>query len=303
MRCSPGTGRTRRGQTLPIRVMCVDAGYATQDVYAWVRQHPQASWGPAGAAARQPRTAVAVKGRDQDTALLLSVSRADAGGKRRGLRVWSVGTPVAKGELYRWLKLEWPTDEALEAGASYPPGACHFPQYGEEYFKQLTAERLVTRIVKGFPRGSWEKEPGRRNEALDCRVYARAAAAICGIDRWPDARWRELERYVGREEPAVPAAAEPSATPHACSPQLAPRAARGLAQPRQAPLVVGSLSRSVTRWMAANVAVAQDPAGNLKPAKDKSTERIDGIVAAIMAIGRAMVAQEEPQPSYSMFFV
>ena len=166
------------GQTLPIRVMCVDAGYATQDVYAWVRQHPQASWGPAGAAARQPRTAVAVKGRDQDTALLLSVSRADAGSRRRGLRVWSVGTPVAKGELYRWLKLEWPTEEALAEGASYPPGACHFPQYGEEYFKQLTAERLVTRIVKGFPRGSWEKEPGRRNEALDCRVYARAAAAI-----------------------------------------------------------------------------------------------------------------------------
>jgi phage terminase large subunit-like protein len=57
----------------------------------------------------------------------------------------------------------------------------------------------------------------------------------------------------------------------------------------------------VTRWMAANVAVAQDPAGNLKPAKDKSTERIDGIVATIMAIGRAIVAQEEPQPQYSVF--
>ena len=54
--------------------------------------------------------------------------------------------------------------------------------------------------------------------------------------------------------------------------------------------------------MAANVAVAQDPAGNLKPAKDKSTDRIDGIVAAIMAIGRAMVAQEEPQPEYTLFF-
>jgi phage terminase large subunit-like protein len=50
--------------------------------------------------------------------------------------------------------------------------------------------------------------------------------------------------------------------------------------------------------LAANVAVAQDPAGNVKPAKDKSTERIDGIVAAIMAIGRAMVAQDEPQVSY-----
>jgi hypothetical protein len=60
---------------------------------------------------------------------------------------------------------------------------------------------------------------------------------------------------------------------------------------------------ALTRWMAANVAVAQDPAGNLKPAKDKSTERIDGIVALIMAIGRAMVAQEEPEPEYSLHFV
>jgi phage terminase large subunit-like protein len=55
--------------------------------------------------------------------------------------------------------------------------------------------------------------------------------------------------------------------------------------------------------MAANVAFALDPAGNLKPAKDKSTERIDGIVATIMAIGRAMVAQEEPKAEYQMFFL
>jgi phage terminase large subunit GpA-like protein len=206
------------GHTLPIRVMCVDAGYATQDVYAWVRQHPQASWGPAGAAARQPRTAVAVKGRDRDTALLLSVSKADAGGRRRGLRVWSVGTPVAKGELYRWLKLEWPTGEALEAGAGFPPGACHFPQYGEEYFRQLTAERLVTRIIKGFPRGSWEKEPGRRNEALDCRVYARAAASIYGLDRFDERHWRRMEEALARtverdDEPYAPS--PPSVRPPA----------------------------------------------------------------------------------------
>jgi Phage terminase large subunit (GpA) len=113
-----------------------------------------------------------------------------------------------KGELYRWLKLEWPTEEALDAGANHPPGACHFPQYGEEYFKQLTAERLVTRIVKGFPRGSWEKEPGRRNEALDCRVYARAAAAIYGLDRFEERHWRRMEealaRTVGQDEPALP---------------------------------------------------------------------------------------------------
>ncbi len=49
----------------------------------------------------------------------------------------------------------------------------------------------------------------------------------------------------------------------------------------------------VLRWMAGNVAVAQDPAGNMKPAKDKSTERIDGIVALVMAIGRAIVVTDE----------
>ena len=45
--------------------------------------------------------------------------------------------------------------------------------------------------------------------------------------------------------------------------------------------------------MAGNVAVAQDPAGNLKPARDKSFEKIDGIVAVIMALGRAMLEPEE----------
>ena len=57
-----------------------------------------------------------------------------------------------------------------------------------------------------------------------------------------------------------------------------------------------SLARS------SNVAVAQDPAGNLKPAKDKSTERIDGIVAIIMALGRAMLP-EESEPAYQVLIL
>ncbi|RMD88285.1 MAG: phage terminase large subunit family protein [Alphaproteobacteria bacterium] len=185
------------GGSMPIRVMCVDSGYATQDVYAWVRRHPQATWGPAGAAARQPRTVAAVKGRDSDVALILRVSRADTGSRRRGLKVWSIGTPVAKAELYQRLRLERPTDEELEDGKGFPPGYCHFPEYGEEYFKQLTAERRVIRVHKGFPKASWEKDPARRNEALDCRVYARAAAAIYGLDRFKERRWRALEEPLG----------------------------------------------------------------------------------------------------------
>lgn len=48
----------------------------------------------------------------------------------------------------------------------------------------------------------------------------------------------------------------------------------------------------VLRWMASNVSVKSDPAGNLKPDKSKSRQRIDGVVALIMALGRAMVQPE-----------
>lgn len=44
----------------------------------------------------------------------------------------------------------------------------------------------------------------------------------------------------------------------------------------------------VLRWMADNVVARQDPAGNIKPDKAKSTNKIDGIVASIMALDRAL---------------
>ncbi|MCK6466352.1 MAG: terminase large subunit [Phycisphaerae bacterium] len=47
----------------------------------------------------------------------------------------------------------------------------------------------------------------------------------------------------------------------------------------------------VLRWMASNVSVETDAAGNIKPSKKKSTERIDGIVAGIMALGRLGMTQ------------
>lgn len=52
----------------------------------------------------------------------------------------------------------------------------------------------------------------------------------------------------------------------------------------------------VARWNASNVVVDMDPAGNLKPNKAKAGEKIDGIVALIMAIGRA-IAEAPPAPS------
>ncbi len=52
----------------------------------------------------------------------------------------------------------------------------------------------------------------------------------------------------------------------------------------------------VLRWMAANAVVKYDEAGCMKPNKAKSSGKIDGIVCAVMALGRAMV-QDEPGES------
>lgn len=48
----------------------------------------------------------------------------------------------------------------------------------------------------------------------------------------------------------------------------------------------------VMTWCAANTVVMSDPASNRKPAKNKSTGRIDGIVAAVMAVGQTLNYEE-----------
>jgi len=44
----------------------------------------------------------------------------------------------------------------------------------------------------------------------------------------------------------------------------------------------------VMRWMADNIFIRTDPAGNIKADKEKSTEKIDGVIALIMALDRAI---------------
>lgn len=89
-----------------------------------------------------------------------------AGGskKYKGHRVWIVGVDTAKDAIYSRLRI---ADEG--------PGFCHFPlNYGEDYFKQLTSEKVQTRFSKGHPIREWHKPKGARNEALDRRAYALA---------------------------------------------------------------------------------------------------------------------------------
>lgn len=50
----------------------------------------------------------------------------------------------------------------------------------------------------------------------------------------------------------------------------------------------------ILRWMADNVMVEQDAAGNIKPSKRKSTQKIDGIVGLVMALDRAIRHEHKP---------
>jgi phage terminase large subunit GpA-like protein len=98
--------------------------------------------------------------------------------------------------------------------------------------KQLVAEQLMTvKTRRGFTRLEWQKLR-ERNEALDCRVYARAAAWIAGIDRWSERKWQELERQLGIEtKPQPPPVPQPTAT------DVHSRRPADTAQPRQASVV------------------------------------------------------------------
>ena len=52
----------------------------------------------------------------------------------------------------------------------------------------------MIRIHKGCSKATWEKDPARNDESLDCRVDARAAACIYGLDRFKEFHWKRLEQ-------------------------------------------------------------------------------------------------------------
>ena len=77
------------------------------------------------------------------------------------------------------------SNNLLKASIYAPSLSCHFPEYDAGYFKQLAAEQLFTKVVKGYPKCDWQKIH-ERNKALDCRIYARAANIALGVDRFTD---------------------------------------------------------------------------------------------------------------------
>ena len=180
------------GFELPLRRVAVDSGYATQEVYDWARK-------------QSPSLVMVIKGVQRGAALvgLPSAVEVTADGKKikRGLRVRPVAGGIAKLELFNNLRKNPPTQES---GDPYPAGYVHLPKVDEEYLKQLCSEQLITsKNRRGYAVREWQKTR-ERNEALDCYVYARAAAAVEGLDRFGDRHWREMERSLGLDAPVKP---------------------------------------------------------------------------------------------------
>jgi phage terminase large subunit GpA-like protein len=193
------------GAQVPLARFALDTGYATQEVYAFVR-------------ATHDSRVMPVKGVPRGAALIGTPTAVDVskGGKklRRGIKLYSVAVGIAKLEFYNNLP------KGADVGddgttTTFPAGYVHLPKIDAEFIQQLCAEQLVTRRDRnGFPIREWQKMR-ERNEALDCYVYARAAASAAGLDRFEERHWRELERQLGVDPPPLDAddSLPPEATP------------------------------------------------------------------------------------------
>ena len=136
---------------LPIRAACIDTGgHHTKAAYEFCRT-------------RLARRIWAIKGRG-GKGVSVWPRRPTRSNKGR-IPLFIVGVDAVKDALFARLKLTEPG-----------PGFVHFSRDRDaEYFRQLTAERVVTRFQKGRPIRSWQpRQSGARNEALDTFVYAMA---------------------------------------------------------------------------------------------------------------------------------
>lgn len=148
------TFRREDGAVLAVAGCAIDsAGHYTRQVYAWARTHRGRVF--------------ALVGRSGKGRPLVRVGEKVV--KQYGIKLVTVGVDTAK-ELLLMSRVR-----IRKPG----PGYCHWPRsYPADYFDQLTAERRVVRYSKGHPTHVWELQKGKRNEALDLRVYGMAALAL-----------------------------------------------------------------------------------------------------------------------------
>lgn len=134
---------------LPVNLAGVDAGYRTDTVYEFADSFEEGV---------HPVMGSDVLSQQREYIKLMPVK-----GRQTG-RI-DINATILKQEIYRFLNRDWIDGEDQRAGY------CHFPaEYKRQHYLQLTAE-----TPKPDSRGRmvFDSE-GRRNEQLDCRVYALA---------------------------------------------------------------------------------------------------------------------------------
>lgn len=152
------------GNELSIAGACVDTGgHHTNQVYKFIR-----------AMEKKHVPIYGIKGYSNTPGIPLIYKRTkveikNANGKVIDTtHIMILGVDAGKEDIMAWLNVK-------EPGARY----CHFPKdersgYDEMYFKGLTAEEKVTKMVKNKLKIVWQKKYGVRNEPLDLRNYAYA---------------------------------------------------------------------------------------------------------------------------------
>lgn len=147
------------GRPFAIAATCIDTGgHNTQKVYEFCK-------------ARLARKIWGIKGESAQNGTRNPVwpTKRPLARTKASYRPIVIGVNSAKDTIRNRLKIE-----------SHGPGYMHAPADRDiNWYAQLLAERLDTKEISGRRFKVWVPIPGRRNEALDCRVYA--YAALCGL--------------------------------------------------------------------------------------------------------------------------
>jgi len=161
------------GEDMIVRATCIDSGgHHTQAVYKYV-------------APREGKRIYAIKGVGGEGRPIIGKPSKNNIGK---IKLFPVGVDTAKLLLFSRFRISEPG-----------PGYCHFPVGREdEYFKQLTAEKIATRYHKGFAKREFVKTR-TRNEALDVRVYAMSALSLLNVNLTSLAKTMEVKRKAQEE--------------------------------------------------------------------------------------------------------
>ena len=167
---------------LYISLMLIDSGYETQRVYNFCSLYPNGNVIPIKGRAGMGIPAIR-KGSNVDVRLIHKTIR-------RACTLWLIGVDTIKNEIFDLLKQDIKNKDDKEYERTF-----HFPEYDEDYFKQLTSEYLAKDVdSKGFIIQSFKKvHSDRANEVLDLWVYARAGRIFQNIHKYTESDWNKIK--------------------------------------------------------------------------------------------------------------